>query len=76
MVIIIILFQSIYHCYFIIIDGDNDWIDIKSIQDECLLKMKCPKGLSLSFWMKFEGGDYILTAGGYAEGMNEFISMC
>ena len=38
--------------------------------------MKCPKGLSLSFWMKFEGGDYILTAGGYAEGMNEFISMC
>ena len=32
--------------------------------------MKCPEGLSLSFWMKFEGGDYILTSGGYAEGRN------
>ena len=32
--------------------------------------MKCSKGLSLSFWMKFEGGDYILTSGGYAEGRN------
>ena len=37
--------------------------------------MKCPKGFSLSFWMKFESGDYILTSGGYAERRIGFLAI-
>ena len=45
------------------------------MQDECVLEMKCPKGFSLSFWMKFESGDYILTSGGYAERRIGFLAI-
>lgn len=42
------------------------WIDIKRITDKCISQLNCPNGLTVSFWLNFEGGDYIISGGGYA----------
>lgn len=46
--------------------GKDAWIDIKRITDKCISQLNCPNGLTVSFWLNFEGGDYIISGGGYA----------
>ena len=55
------------------LDGENDWLDIKGLDGDCISKIECVSGLSVGFWMEFSKGDYILAAGGYI-GTTNFLS--
>ena len=50
---------------FLFVDGINGWVETPQISDECITRVQCEQGISVGFWMKYQGGDYVMAAGYY-----------
>ena len=47
------------------LDGKYNWVEVPEMEDRCITNVQCTMGITVSFWMKYEGGDYIMAAGKY-----------
>ena len=55
------------------IDGKFSWIEIPKLKNKCITLATCPKGITVSFWINYKEGDYIMAAGKYAGKFDHYL---